>query len=184
MLSLYRLPAMMPGENVIKIVRRGFFVFFKRLVFLLLLAVIPLAVAYAIILGSPEILYDPIIFPLLTLGASGYYLFVWLFFFFNFIDYYLNVFALTNERIIDIKQEGFFARTISEQRLSRVQDVTSEVDGLFPTIFKYGNILVQTAGEQEQVYFKDIAHPDEIRDLVIKVAESRRHGQKEPDKDQ
>ena len=60
---------------------------------------------------------------------------------------------------------------MAEQRLYRIQDVTSEVKGVLPTIFKYGNIYIQTAGEIERFIFEQIPNPDQIRDYIIKLAE-------------
>ena len=37
---------------------------------------------------------------------------------------------ITNDRILDIEQHGLFARTVSELRLHRVQDVTAEIKAL------------------------------------------------------
>jgi hypothetical protein len=58
--------------------------------------------------AAPNMFYGPISGPLIGLSVSAYYLFAWLFFFFSFIDYYLDVWIITSERIIDIQQNGFF----------------------------------------------------------------------------
>jgi len=128
--------------------------------------------------SNPGLLAGPISYPLIILSASAYYLFIWLFFFFSFIDYYLDVWFITNERIIDIQQKGFFSRTISEQRLYRVQDVTSEVHGAVATIFKYGDVYAQTAGSKQRFFFHEIPHPEEVRNIIIKLVErnKKKHG--------
>jgi len=172
MLSIYRLPGKIPNEKIIKVFRRDFFILIKKILLLALLIFLPLIFFYIIIIWTyPEWLYGEVTYPLLLLIVSFYYLFVWVFFFFSFIDYYLDVWVITNERIIDIQQKGFFSRTISEQRLYRVQDVTSEVHGALPTIFKYGNVYAQTAGHQQRFFFHEIPNPGETRDLIIKLVE-------------
>jgi len=172
MLSIYRLPGRIPNEKIIKVLRRDFFILIKKIFLLALLVFLPLVFFYIITVWTyPEWLYGEVIYPLFLLLVSFYYLFVWVFFFFSFIDYYLDVWIITSERIIDIQQQGFFARTISEQRLYRVQDVTSEVHGFLPTILKYGNVYVQTAGHQQRFFFHEVPNPDEIRDLIIKLVE-------------
>lgn len=173
MLSIYRLPGIMPDEKIIKIVRQSFFVLFKKIIFFILLGMMFLAFLFLGVVNYSDLLNDPVYFPLIALFGSGFYLFVWLFFFFIFIDYYLDVFVITSERIISIRQEGFFSRIIAEQKIERVQDITSEVKGVAQTIFKFGNIYVQTAAEQERLYFKDISNPEEIRDVIIKLAETK-----------
>ncbi|OGF62317.1 hypothetical protein A2926_04390 [Candidatus Giovannonibacteria bacterium RIFCSPLOWO2_01_FULL_44_40] len=64
------------------------------------------------------------------------------------IDYYLDIWIITSERIIDVEQKGLFNRSVSEFMLDRVQDVTVEIPNFTATVLKYGNIIIQTAGEQ------------------------------------
>jgi hypothetical protein len=178
MLSKYRLPNQEPGEKVIKIIRRDLFILVKKIAFFLLLSIAPLAFFYLVIINNPEVLTGELSWPLIILGASAYYLFIWLFFFFSFVDYYLDVWIVTNRRIIDMEQNGLFSRTVSEQKLEKMQDVTSEVRGFFPTIFAYGNVYIQTAGEKERFHFRQIPNPDAVRDLLIKLEEENEENEK------
>lgn len=174
MLSTYRLPNQLPDEKIIKIVRKDFFIIFKKILLLLVLIVLPLAVFGLVVLPNVDVMQWFGTFPLIVLGVSAYYLFLWLFFFFSFIDYYLDVWIITSERIIDIDQKGFFSRTISENKLFQIQDVTSEVQGFFPTVLRYGNVYVQTAGEKERFFFCEVPQPDSIRDMIIKLVQEKK----------
>jgi len=109
------------------------------------------------------------------LALSGYYLFVLLYTFADFVDYYLDVWIVTNERIINIEQKGLFARVISEKELVIMQDITSEIEGFWHTVFNYGDIFIQTAGEKERFVFKQVPRADEVaRKISNLVSESRR----------
>jgi len=174
MLSIYRLPGAMLGEKIIKVLRRDLFILFKKVVIFLFLILLLVIFYYLMLAVFPHLLEGQISYPLIILGASSYALFIWLFFFFSFIDYYLDVWIITSERIIDIRQNGFFSRVIAEQRLDKVQDVTSEVHGFFPTILKYGDVHIQTAAEQGRFNFQEIPHPEKVRDLVIKLVDDKR----------
>jgi membrane protein YdbS with pleckstrin-like domain len=171
MLSIYRLPNQEPGEKIIRILRRDIFILFKKVIFAFILFVLPFVFLALMIAIYPELMSGEISSVLILLAVSAYYLFAWLFFFFMFIDYYLDVSIITNERIIDIDQNGFFSRTIAEQRLERVQDVTSEVKGVMPTVFRYGDVFVQTASETQRFDFREIPEPDAVRDMIIKLVE-------------
>ncbi len=175
MLSIYRLPNKLPDEKIIKVVRKHVFLLLKRIFFLIFIGVLPLAFYYVFISSNPGLMEMPVTSPLILLGASAFYLFIWLFFFFSFIDYYLDAWIITSERIINMEQDGFFSRTISEQKFFRVQDVTSEVHGFFPTVLAYGDVFVQTAGAKERFHFDDVPHPDKVRDLVIKLADGKKN---------
>jgi len=135
MLSLYRLPNSLPDEKIIKVIRRDLFILIKKVDILILLVLLPLFFFYAITLNLPDLLTGNISLPIIILIISAYFLFLWLFFLFSFIDYYLDFWIVTNERIIDVQQNGFFSRIISEQKLDKIQDVTSEVHGMMATYF-------------------------------------------------
>jgi hypothetical protein len=185
MLSLHRLPDQLPGEKIIKVIRRDLFILFKKVALFFFLLVLPALFLYLLAASRPDIAMadGSASLAVIVLGASAYYLFVWLFFFFSFIDYYLDIWVITSERIIDIEQQGFFSRVISEQKLSRIQDVTSQVRGVIPTIMKYGEVLIQTAGAEERFHFYQVPNPDIIRDTVIKLSEecrARHQGDKQP----
>ncbi|MCG2700843.1 PH domain-containing protein [Candidatus Parcubacteria bacterium] len=171
MLSIYRLPNQIEGEKIVKVVRRDLFILFKKIIFSFLLFILPLGFFGITLLNYPNLFDNQIAYPFIVLLSSAYYLFIWLFFFFSFVDYYLDVWIITDERIIDVQQKGFFSRIIAEQRLYRIQDVTSEVHGFFPTILKYGEVHIQTAGAKQRFLFHEIPHPEDVRNMIIKLAE-------------
>jgi len=172
----YKLPGKLPDEKIIKILRRDFFVLLMKLILSAVLIGLPALVGLMMLNFYPNLLQGYISYPLIVLAVSGYSLFVWLFLFFSFIDYYLDVWVITSERIIDVSQEGFFSRTVAELKLFQIQDVTSELKGLSKFIFRYGDVYVQTAGEVQRFAFRQIPNPEEVRDIIIKlVEENKKH---------
>jgi len=178
MLEKYRLPNQIPGEEIIRVIRRDSFILFKKVLFFLFLIIISFVFFLVAISIFPNMLEGELSYPLIVVGSSIYYLFIWLIFFFSFIDFYLDVWIITSERIIDIKQHGFFSRVISEQRLDRVQDVTSEVHGIFQTVLNFGDVFIQTAGESQRFHFDDVPDPEKIRDIISKLI--KKEGQAVP----
>jgi len=171
MFSIEYLPNKLAGEKVVKIVRRDMVIFVKKILFLAILLLLPALFYSLVISGQYNFEPETTAYALGVLLTSAYYLFVWIFFFFSFVDYYLDVWIITNMRIIDIEQKGFFSRVISEQRLHRVQDTSSEMEGILATVFKYGDVHVQTAGAKERFEFKQVPEPDEIRGLINRLME-------------
>jgi hypothetical protein len=174
MLSRYRLPDQGEGEEIIKIIHPSFFVLIIKISGFLVLNLLPMVFFYVILLVFPGLLTGELTWPLIILGVSIYYLFMWELFFLSFINYFLDVWIVTNHRIIDMEQNGLFARTVSEEKIEMVQDITSEVNGFFPTVFSYGNIYIQTAGKLERFHFEQVPHPETIRDLIIKLADDNK----------
>lgn len=120
---------------------------------------------------APTVFADPLWYPILVLAGSAYTLCIIIFFFSHFVDFYLDVWIVTNERIIDTEQKGLFGRTISELELYHIQDVTSETHGFFPTILSYGNIMVKTASSNTEIVFYDVDNPNSVREEIIKLAQ-------------
>lgn len=160
----------MEGEKVIRILHRDAFVALKRVGLFIVLLVLPLLLIALVVPLFPSLSESPLTRIIGGLGVSAYLLFIWLLFFFSLIDYILDIWVITDRRIIDVSQNGFFSRKISEQMLSKIQDITSDTHGFWPTIWKYGNLTVQTAAQEKRFYFEEIPDPESIRDLLIRLA--------------
>jgi len=104
---------------------------------------------------------------LLGLAAILWWWAVWTGSFLAFANYYLDVFIVTNERVIHIEQLGLFRRRIAELRLERVQDVTIEQLGVLPTLFHFGTVRVQTAGEAGAFVFSSIPRPIQVKEMIM-----------------
>lgn len=100
---------------------------------------------------------------------SLYILSVWYFFFKTLTDFYLDTWIVTDHRILDIHQLGLFKRDISELRLSKIQDVTVKTEGLLPTFFNYGTVIIQTAGVIPEFKFEQVPHPQQVKDRILQL---------------
>ncbi len=172
-----------PAEHVIFILRRHWITFVSTIVVFIILSTLPLGVMYGANALFPEMIWsESAAYPVIVLIGSLYCLFALLFFYIRFIDYYLDLWIVTNERIIDIAQEGLFRRNITEFELGRIQDVTTNVHGVFSTIMHFGNLVVTTASSTNSIIFHQIPNPDHVREELIRLAaEYRKRHQDEPD---
>lgn len=74
--------------------------------------------------------------------------------------YNANQLIVTDIHVTQVLQIGLFSRKVSELTMENVEDVTSEQGGVFPTIFNYGTLKVETAGEQNNFVFKYCPNPN------------------------
>lgn len=177
MLHLNHLPNPIPDEKIVHVLHRHpLTIFWLVLGYILLLGCLPF-LAWYLPLYQPELVADPALMPLAVLGGSAFFLFAWLFLFQNFMDYYLDVWIVTTKRILNIEQTGLFARTVSELRLYRVQDVTSTVKGVMETLFDFGHVEIQTAGEKTRFIFEEIPHPNRVSKSILELSEIERREQ-------
>jgi hypothetical protein len=92
----------------------------------------------------------------------------------KFMTWYFDVYIITNRRVIDIDFINLLTKKFSEAELSKIQDVTSEVSGVSQTVFNYGNVLIQTAAEINEIHFTKIPHPDRVVKIIQELTEKGR----------
>lgn len=169
------LPSPLPGEKVILEMRRHWFSFVRQSFVYVLLLLGPWAAVYVInnfenslwshiyTGGLAEVIF--------RLMVSLYYLGVWTFFFHAWLDYHLDVWLITNERVLSLEQKGVFNRRVAELRLSRVQDVSSQVKGIWQTFLHFGDIKVQSAGEEPKFLLYEIPNPYEVAERLMRLVD-------------
>lgn len=161
-----------PNEHVILEVRKHWIVFAGIAASLLFSALLPCAIYIALQMFAPQILASftiPGNAPALFLFFySLWLLFLWASFFIQWTKYYLDVWYVTEKRIIDVSQKKIFDREISNLRFDKIQDVTIDVHGFIPTLLGFGNIKVETAGENNMDFILDtVRNPDEVRRVIF-----------------
>jgi membrane protein YdbS with pleckstrin-like domain len=159
--------------------RSHWIMFAGELVLVFVMALIPIAVGIFFNLVWPNLFVGGISRPLLVLAASAYYLMMWAFFITKFVDYYLDVYLVTTHRVLDVQQNGMFSRTVAELDLARVQDVTSEVKGIFHSLLDFGDVKIQTAGAEDHFVFENVKHPDQIRKRLLELVDIDRRNEGE-----
>lgn len=163
-------PSQGQEERIFLLIRKHWF---NYTVFLLLsfLSIVPVFVTLFIWVNNPSLVVTVGgeitivalgIFVLSVLAAQLY----------GFVDYYLDVYIVTDQRVVDISQEGYFKRQISELHLHQVQDVNASVEGIWQTLLHFGDVHIQTAGERENFVFKSIPHPYLVAKQIISLHEA------------
>jgi len=180
MLSKKRLPNHKDGEKVIMHFWKHPFVFFKIFLLYFLLFLIPIAVWFLIQLTWTDLLANQSLMTILTVLGLIYYLLLLVFVFTIWTFNYLDVWTLSTERIVSRNQLGFFNRIVSELELYQVQDVTVEQKGVFATIFNYGHLYIQTAGEVNRFTFEDVPNPLESARLIQQLDEEAKRCHNNP----
>ncbi len=86
---------------------------------------------------------------------------------YRWIGWYYSVYIVTNERIVEIKQKGFFDRRVSEYGLDKVQNVNYHVSGIQGAVLQFGDITAQTyVGD---LLMSKIHKPVRIHEQIVEV---------------
>ncbi len=81
--------------------------------------------------------------------------------------YKLSQITITNKEVVQVLQRGLFSRKVSRLDLSNVEDVTADQHGILQSIFNYGTLTIQTAGELENFIFPYCPHPNTYADEIL-----------------
>ena len=110
--------------------------------------------------------------PYRLVGILFWYLFTFMFAFERFLD----LFLVTNERIVDIDFNNLLNKHFAEADLNMIQDVSSSVKGIMGTFFNYGDVLIQTAAEINQINFEKVPNPEKIIKLLKELRQPEEAG--------
>ena len=169
MLCLDKLPNSQPEESVHVFLRRHWIDVLKIGFFTSLLLLVPVAVYAVAQLSGLDVLTHPVWGPASALILASYLLIVYSITLTEVTDYWLDVWIVTSERIINGEQHGLFNRLVSEVHLEQIQDITSETKGFLETFLTYGDVYIQTAGERERFRFKNVDNPDDVKITISEL---------------
>jgi len=161
------------NERIIEIIHRHWFDILSRFVFILFFSFLLLGGFVILFFLYPDFLSTSQKQFFLFL-ENTFFIFIWLFGFLTWIDYYFDTWIVTNERIVNIEQRGLFDRHVSELHFRNIQDVTTSVDGIIATILNFGDVSIQTAAEQERFLFRMVPDPYKIKDIIRRESEQLR----------
>ena len=81
--------------------------------------------------------------------------------------YRQNRILVTDRSLVQVNQKSLFVRKVSRLSMSNVEDVSAEHRGILSTIFNFGILHIQTAGERENFVFPWCPDPDKYADRIL-----------------
>jgi len=166
-------------EQILCIVRKHWWIIFTNVTGSVLLTLLPLVIlVLADVFVSSVAIWEQFITPYVHEFVFGYLLWIlinWMIIANYWTDQYLDLWAVTNRRVVSIDQKGFFNRLISSFRLERLQDMNVTVSGIIPTLLNFGTIEAQTASSNSEDEFraKQMPDPRGLKALIIRAADER-----------
>ena len=142
---MFTFPGQRPNEKILMVIRKHVIVYIRVVVAFIITIIAPLLIFLSIWFRYNSFDSNPNLSISIWLIACIYSLFGLLFVCIAWINEQFDLFILTNERLIDITQVTLLKRTVSSTPLKMIQDATSSVDGILPTILNYGFLEIQTA---------------------------------------
>lgn len=153
------------NEKLIKVYRKHPFYITLEFVILGIVAILPFFFLsffnFLLKTNSLKVVYLYMFFYFIFLAI------LWAVAFVSWTNYYLDMWVLTDKRLISVDQKGLFSREISSLRLDRIQDVKVEVHGFIDTFLHIGSVHIQTAGAEKEFVMHNAKSPNQIREKIL-----------------
>jgi len=94
-----------------------------------------------------------------VLLLSIFWMYYLLFLYVCWINYELDVFIFTNNRIVCVEQKTFLNRSVGETTLDKVQEVSIETKWLLANLFDFGTLKILTSGSSPSFDMTYSPHP-------------------------
>jgi hypothetical protein len=158
-----------PGETITKVIHRHLISLLPTTGLAAFLAIVGVGFTYFELIDPTSVPFGPrtvfsIIAVLLGLAVIIFPIGIYI--------YEYNVLIFTNLHLIEVEQNGLFSRVVSQVSFNREQDISGNRTGVFATLFNYGNVTVQSAGENVNFVFRYAPNPEAVAHEAIATNEA------------
>jgi uncharacterized membrane protein YdbT with pleckstrin-like domain len=160
-MTIEKLIKLRPGEKIVEIVHNDFVSALPWWIFLFAWMVVPFFFLYPL---WQQGWIGVVIFGALVISS---FLMAWR----TYFSWQRTALIVTDQRLVDIDQHGFFNRLITEVDLNEVEEISFKVKGLVATIFRFGSVLIRTAGERADIFLRHVHQPIKLHHLLNDLME-------------
>ena len=90
---------------------------------------------------------------------------------YSYMLWHFSYYLVTNQRLRQVRQKGFFKRTVVDLDWDNIQSLSFGVNGVFGAMFNYGTILIQTG--VGDLTLSMVSHPETVYNKI----ENAGHGE-------
>jgi len=124
-----------------------------------------------LLLAGPTVLTAFGIFSMLPTGFSliismSWYLVTSAYAIENFLNWYFNVYFITEARIVDVDFFNLINKRVSNAEIEMIQDVSYTTGGVIRTLLNYGDVFIQTAAEVSEFDFLAVPNPEKVAKIL------------------
>jgi uncharacterized membrane protein YdbT with pleckstrin-like domain len=159
-------------EVILSQVRKHWFVLFLQMFGVGIGAFLPLVFLYALDATPLRDIIDIRMYGSeMVAFYAGWLIIIWMALFGVWTNYYLDVWTVTNKRLITVDQRGLFHRDTGSFRLERLQDININVRGILATFLKFGDLEAETASGDKNFTARGIPNPQELKALILQASD-------------
>ncbi|MBI4096782.1 MAG: hypothetical protein HY425_03650 [Candidatus Levybacteria bacterium] len=155
-----------PDEKIILLLRAHFITNIAWIIVSLVLIILPVIILFFLPRLGVNFLSSSQAIRFTGIYVLFYSLIVFSYILINFLHWFYNVFLVTTQRVVDIDYSDIVVHNIAVTNLEHIEDVNYTQSGFIPTIFNYGSLFVQTAGNERNFEALSIPRPREATHII------------------
>jgi uncharacterized membrane protein YdbT with pleckstrin-like domain len=155
---------LLPGEVIVTIIRKH--VFGLILIYLAVLGAAAVIVAFVVVVASNLINENVNFVNFAAISIFAIALLAFILFIATYV-YRQSRIIVTNRSLIQVLQKGLFVRKVSRLSFADVEDVTAEMRGILQSLFNYGTLQIETAGERPNFVFTYCPKPNFYAEQIL-----------------
>ncbi|HWO07077.1 MAG TPA: ATP-binding protein [Candidatus Paceibacterota bacterium] len=158
------------NEKVLLKLRKHWIILVRDIVATVILGILPF-ILFGIIGLTVPIPFDlSALIPFGALLSALWLLAIWLTLAVLWTNYYLDLWAVTDQRIISVDQINLFNRKVTTLDLEKIQEISVRTENIFETFLHFGTVTIETASPENDVRMEGIPHPEQIRTRILEQA--------------
>ncbi len=106
-----------------------------------------------------------------------WYLLILAFMIEKFLHWYFNIYIVTNLHIVDVNFHNLLNRDIVSVQIQDIQSQRPQVKGIFGSLFNYGDLIMETAAENQRLEFSKVPKPDVVADRIQDLQAEKEGGE-------
>lgn len=153
-------------EKILLFLRKHFVTNLSWIIIAIFLIFIPLFLA--VIFSMIKINIFPFFIPsgFILVTTLFYYLGIAMYAFIKFIMWFYDVGIVTQKKVIDVDFEDIIHHDVAITKLSLVQDVIYEQTGPIRSFLNFGDVFIQTAGNNPNFDFLAVPQPGNVIHII------------------
>ena len=134
---MLNLQNMRPWEEVLMVVKRHWIVYIMLFIYFFSGVIVTFMIFFFFWLNTWWYMLNIILWLILSIIL-----------YIEWLNHELDMYVVTNNRVIGLEQIAFLNRAVTECNLWQIQEVNSKAKWLFANIFNYWTLSIQTAGSK------------------------------------
>ena len=162
------------GETVVQLCRRHWLYLWPNVLLKLVFALTPPALV-AVLLSIADA-YEGVAARVFWVVSAIYFIYWAVRIFLVWYRYQNDIWVITSQRLVDAFKPNPFSLRVATADLVNLQDMTVRRAGLLQTMLDFGDVVCQTAAEQQEFRLVGIPHPREVQAIVDRERDRERLG--------